>query len=106
MRGTACVALVAAGAAAWGCGSSRAPTAPAVPPVETDAVTINGPERLGWSQIVSGAGDALSFKYRLRIDDRTTDLQQVTCNSDFTGVGSDCSAPLPPLTAGRHVLLL
>ena len=74
MRRALCVTIVTASAAMWGCGSSKAPTAPATSTQPTEGVAITGSERLGWMQPAASATEAAALGYRLRVDDSTNEL--------------------------------
>ena len=96
------LALVAIGA----CGSNpQAPTAPNTGG-GTDSNTINGTERVGWTQAAAGLDAARAFTYLMYIDASPTALTGVTCQSSASAGSYSCTAPLPRLTSGRHELTI
>ena len=93
-------------AAAWihvSCGGgSPAPPAPPPPaapaPTEPGATAVTGRERLAWTyDAYPGA-----VLFRAYIDGTPVDLSEPSCQS--AADGHACSAPLPPLTPGVHVI--
>jgi len=94
----ACATIAACG------GESPPPTPdPGVPPGET---RVTGTERLGWSQPAADTQELSRFEYAIYIDGARTTLSGVMCGSTASPAGFECSAPLPPLTAGSHDLEL
>lgn len=67
-------------------------------------VQVSGSERIGWSQQASDAIQLGLFQYVVYVDGARRMLTGVNCSSVATAAGFECSAPLPPLTPGLHVL--
>lgn len=97
---------LAALAAAWihvSCGGgSPAPPAPPPPsapaPTEPGATAVTGRERLAWTyDAYPGA-----VLFRAYVDGTPVDLAEPSCES--AADGHTCSAPLPSLTPGVHVI--
>lgn len=97
---------LAALAAAWihvSCGGgSPAPPAPPPPaapaPTEPGATAVTGRERLAWTyDAYPGA-----VLFRAYVDGTPVDLAEPSCQPSADGHA--CSAPLPPLTPGVHVI--
>lgn len=104
MRGTLLVLLVAMAAVPSACGSAKSPTRPGI---EADAtIPITGSERLGWSQPGGSLDEVSALRFRLSIDGTPVELTGVSCAPAAAAGRYDCSAPLPRLSAGRHVLSL
>ncbi|MDH4064190.1 MAG: PQQ-dependent sugar dehydrogenase [Acidobacteriota bacterium] len=76
-----------------GCGGSSPP--PATPSPVPGASTVNGSERLAWSQ----DGDGANLRFVAHVDDNPVALD-AACTG--TAPQRECSAPLPPLTEGMH----
>src|SRR5207244_2811197 len=86
----------------------KSPT-PAPPTVTPPAAgeTINGSERIGWTQRANDAVDLAVIRYALYVDGTRSELTGVACdNSATTADGYACSVKLPTLTAGAHSLEL
>ena len=67
---------------------------------------ITGSERIGWDQPASGAAEIASFRYAIYVDGNRLVLGQSSCASAAGAAGFPCSAALPPLSPGTHVLEL
>lgn len=65
---------------------------------------MTGRERFGWTQ-TNAAPDGPVLQYAAYVDGVRRVLEGVTCATG-SGLNLDCSAPLPPMTAGRHTLEL
>ena len=65
---------------------------------------ITGNERIGWQQAASTPAELSTFRYNIYVDNVRTEMQNVACGSDATSTGFSCSARLPSMTPGRHVL--
>lgn len=100
IRSAVVVACVVTGLAA--CGSTRPPSA--LPPASGE--TITGRERLGWDQQASDRAELATFQFALYVDGVRTVMAGVTCDAVPRTEGFACAAPLPPLSAGPHVLEL
>src|SRR5688572_28175295 len=86
------------------CGDRRPPP-PQMPP-PSGVETINGRERIGWTQQVPDLIDLGAVRYAIYVDGARRVLDAATCATTAGAAGYDCSAPLPTLTAGSHVLEL
>ncbi len=88
-----------------GCGGSRpqspAPDNPAPPPTP-GGVTVTGSERLAWEQELSGSAIG-TFTFVAYVDGARAVLGNVSCTG---GNPASCSASLPPMSPGPHVLRL
>ena len=61
--------------------------------------------RIGWDQVAAGAGALSRLRYAAYIDDGPRlPLTDVSCGNTPTAAGFSCSARLPPLEPGPHVL--
>lgn len=87
-----------------GCNSSTTPAPPVVPPASNE--TINGTERLGWSQPAADAVELAKIRYAVYVDGTRSELAGVTCSDSITATGFACSAKLPPIASGAHTLQL
>ena len=90
--------------AAASCGGGDGQSPPSPPPPTGSGDTVTGRERFGWTQ-TAGAPDASVLQYAAYVDGVRRVLEGVTCATG-SGLNLDCSAPLPPMTAGRHTLEL
>jgi glucose/arabinose dehydrogenase len=69
--------------------------------------TVNGTERLGWTQRAADSAELATFGYAVYVDGARSDLTGVSCSAASPSSPSfDCSAPLPSMTAGPHTLEL
>ena len=91
-------------AIASGCGE-KDPPAPD-PDNPSGDIQISGNERIGWSQQAADVVELALFEYVVYVDGTRTALAGVNCSSSATASGFDCSAALPPLTPGPHMLEL
>jgi glucose/arabinose dehydrogenase len=91
------VSLLAA--ASCGGGDSQPPSSP---PSTGSGDTVTGRERFGWTQ--TAAADASALQYAAYVDGARRVLEGATCAA--SGGNLECSAPLPPMSAGRHTLEL
>lgn len=79
---------------------------PVPAPPAGGAVPITGSERLAWSQPASIFAALQDYRFDLFVDGVSTTLSDARCvENRATGVHA-CTAPLPPLTPGRHELQL
>ncbi len=102
-------------AAACGGDEDRPPTTPTPPPTSPPptsppptggGTTINGSERIGWTQSVPASQNVQQFRFVVFIDNRSrANLANVQCANSVNGA-SQCSASLPSLSVGRHTLRL
>ena len=88
---------------AAGCGSPP-PDPGATVPAGTERIT--GSERLGWSQEAGSVEELATFHYLIYVEDAANEAQGVTCTTDAGPAGFSCTAGLPSMTAGQHVLML
>jgi len=94
------VALLAAA-----CTQSSPPPPEVTPPAGGE--TINGTERLGWTQRAADAVELASVRYAIYIDGARSELAGASCATAAAAAdGFACSARLPTLTAGAHTLEL
>ena len=82
---------------------SRSTNSPETPP---GTGTISGTEGIQWDQPAASAAELASFRYLLYVDDVGTELANVSCATTAGSAGFTCSAGLPPMTSGRHRLML
>jgi glucose/arabinose dehydrogenase len=97
-----CCAAVAA--CTVGCG--EAPPAPPVVEAPGSAETVVGTERLGWSQPAADAVELAAIGYAIYVDGIRSELIGATCEGGASGGAFPCSARLPALSSGSHVLQL
>ncbi len=94
------VALLAAA-----CSKSSPPPPEVTPPAGSE--TINGTERLGWTQRAADAVELASVRYAIYVDGVRSELAGASCAAAAAAAdGFACSARLPALTAGAHTLEL
>ena len=92
--------LVLCATAVAGCNEDSSSSSP---PPSGSAETVTGRERVGWVQTSVSASDIAMLQYAAYIDGSRRVLEGSTCTA-ASNANFDCSAPLPPLTAGRHTL--
>jgi aldose sugar dehydrogenase len=95
-------ALILAGTATCGPSPPDPPDTGTPGPVET----ITGRERLGWDQLAGGTTELQTFGFAIYVDGARSTLAAFACDPSPTATGFPCSAPLPPLSPGPHVLEL
>ena len=100
MASSRLICLLILGAAAGACGGGNPPPAGG----GGDAGIVNGTERIGWSQQAEDAATLATFHFLVYIDGNRTDLNGVSCATTAGPAGFDCSAPLPAMAPGAHVL--
>jgi hypothetical protein len=91
-------------ATAVACGSPA--SSPVAPQSETAATTISGSERLAWRQVADSLDEANAYSYGMYVDGNRVLLSSTICTAGTTAGRYDCSAGLPKLAAGQHVLEL
>jgi glucose/arabinose dehydrogenase len=80
---------------------------PPIPPsVPGSDERITGSERLGWEQRALDDTDIGTYRYVVYVDGARVELSDVACGTAAGSAALACSARLPPLTAGTHVLEL
>jgi len=79
---------------------------PAPPVVQAPAAneTVNGTERLGWSQPAADAVELAKIRYAIYVDGTRSELAAVACTDSITATGFACSAKLPAMAPGAHTL--
>ena len=90
--------------AAFADGACRAPSEP-VAEVQPDSEVISGPQRIEWDQPALAGTDVASYRFVLHVDGVEKELA-ATCGELRQSGSHLCSAELPELSAGRHVLAL
>jgi glucose/arabinose dehydrogenase len=95
--------MVAFAVVAAGCSDSP-PASPAPP--GGGGETISGRERVGWIQPASSSTELATYQYAVYVNGARRVLDQASCGATATEGGFSCSAPLPPLSAGRQTLEL
>ena len=89
---------------ATACSKSSPPPPEVTPP--SGAETINGTERLGWTQRATDAVELATVRYAIYVDGTRSELADASCGAAAAADGFACSARLPTLTAGAHTLEL
>ena len=104
------------GLAGGGCGSqtrppSESPAPPPPPPAppqvppQDGVIQVTGTERIGWDQQPMSGNASQSLQFAVYLDFNRMALPDIRCTT--RGDGSlDCSAQLPPMTPGLHVMQL
>jgi hypothetical protein len=96
----ACTLLAAATIA---CGkTAEAPPSVTAEPTEH----VAGTERFAWTQTAADSREVKTFRYAAYVDGIRVELMDVSCEppASPTSTTFECSAPLPALSAGTHVL--
>src|SRR5437762_4116273 len=72
------------------------------------AQNITGTERFGWAQAAADSHELSTFRYAAYVDGTRVELTGVSCKPPSSPAATDfeCSAPLPPMSAGTHALEL
>jgi glucose/arabinose dehydrogenase len=86
------------------CACDKTPSPPVVNPGPPQ--TINGTERLGWSQSASDAVELATFRYVVYVDSARFELSGASCARSGSTEDFTCTAPLPRMSAGAHTLEL
>ena len=86
------------------CSKSSPPPPEVTPPAGGE--TINGTERLGWTQRAADAVELAAMRYAIYVDGTRSELGGASCAPAAAADGFACSARLPTLTAGAHTLEL
>jgi hypothetical protein len=71
-------------------------------PTPNTSETISGTERFGWDQPAADAAELATFKYALYVDDVRSEAADVSCTPGASPGRFDCTARLPPMSAGAH----
>lgn len=80
-------------------------TAAQIPANPDEIVLISGRERLVWDQIADSAEELASLSFVMYIDDVPTEAAGIMCR-EFAVEPVICSATIPPLSLGAHVIEL
>jgi hypothetical protein len=91
--------------ATMGCGkTAEAPPKATAEPAEH----VTGTERFGWTQTAADNRDASTFQYAAYVDGIRVELMDVSCKPPASPTSTDfeCSAPLPAMSSGAHMLEL
>jgi hypothetical protein len=74
--------------------------------VTAPAQQVAGTERLAWTQTAADNRESSTFRYAAYVDGIRVELMDVSCNpaSSPTSTAFECSAPLPAMSTGTHVL--
>lgn len=83
------------------CGSPRDQPAPA--PQSESTEVASGPQRIEWDQSALDGTDVASYRFILHIDGTEKELT-AKCGELLQSGNHLCSAELPALSAGRHVI--
>jgi glucose/arabinose dehydrogenase len=67
---------------------------------------VNGSERLQWNQIAPDSSAIHRYRYAAYVDGVPVPLSDAVCSPEPAAAGHPCSARLPRLAPGRHVLEL
>lgn len=86
------------------CGGSTTPPSPSPPGPGGESIT--GRERLGWDQRAGSTSELQTFRYAIYVDNVRSELGGVACAATSGEAGFPCSAPLPAMSNGTHVLEL
>ncbi|MGH9161451.1 MAG: PQQ-dependent sugar dehydrogenase [Vicinamibacteraceae bacterium] len=74
--------------------------------LQGESTPIRGTERLVWNQEAPSAREVERYLYAVYVDGVRSELSDVRCESTSGPNDYECSAPLPRLTAGPHVIRL
>jgi len=85
--------------------SKQSPPPPEVTPPSAGE-TINGTERIGWTQRAADAVELATVRYAIYVDSTRSELAGASCDTTPTANGFACTARLPTLSAGAHTLEL
>lgn len=97
--------VVCAAAGAASCGGGNGSSSPG-PGGGSGGDTINGSERIGWTQAAGDPTELASFRYVMYVDGSRTPLNDAACTNQISGAGYPCTSRLPALTPGAHSLEL
>lgn len=87
-----------------GCESDTPPPEPS--PGGDGGENITGRERIGWDQAAASREEVATLRFAIYVDGARSELAGVSCASSAGTAGFPCSAQLPSMTAGSHVLEL
>jgi glucose/arabinose dehydrogenase len=86
------------------CGSKSQPSPPATNPAPAQTVTASN--RLGWDQAAADAVELATIRYAIYVDGVRSEMTDVTCATAATNGKYPCSARLPAMAPGPHLLEL
>jgi hypothetical protein len=86
---------------ATACGGASAP-----PSQGGSGQVVTGTERIQWDQAAADAGELATFRYAIYLDDVRAEASNASCGSSTTGGRFTCTANLPQMSPGNHVLQL
>jgi glucose/arabinose dehydrogenase len=89
---------------AAGCESNNA--LPDSPPGSGSGDTITGRERIGWNQPAANVAELNTLRYAIYVDGARSVLAAASCTPPAGADGFPCSAQLPSMSPGAHVLEL
>lgn len=90
---------------AFACSGCRSRSEPAPSAAQPDNEIESGPQRIEWDQPAVEGTDVASYRFVLHVDGVAKELA-ATCGERLQSGSHLCSAELPELPAGRHVLAL
>jgi hypothetical protein len=79
---------------------------PAQPDLQPDRDVVSGPRRLEWDQPALAGTDVASYRFVIHVDGLEKELADATCGELLQSGSHLCTAELPALSAGRHVIAL
>jgi glucose/arabinose dehydrogenase len=86
---------------------SEKPTVPATPSMSSSPEqTVGVNDRIAWDQTAADAAELGTFQYAIYVDGTRSELPDVTCATVPVGGTFVCSARLPSMSPGRHLLEL
>ena len=88
-----------------GCDNRSEPPSPA-PGNPSGDVLVSGRERIGWNQRAADAIELSVLEFAVYVDGVRAPLGGVSCSDSPAADGFECTAPLPSLTPGPHMLEL
>ena len=88
-----------------GCDNQEPPAPPEAGPPSGDVAAAPG-DRLGWTQRAGDAIELAAFQYALYVDGNRVTLAGASCAPSAAEGFFDCSAALPSMTPGVHMLEL
>jgi hypothetical protein len=94
--------------AACGGGNDSGGDEPVTPPppqsTPGQGVAVRGTERLAWDQTAPSYQQLVGYVFSAYVDGTAVRMTGVECGATVTADGFRCSAPLPPMSNGTHVL--
>src|SRR5688572_6753806 len=78
-------------------GNSDPPSSPGTPPSGGSGTQVRGTERIAWAQEGSGV---INYSFIALVDEAGAPLPDARCTA--SGSSFECSAALPPMSAGRQ----